>query len=326
MGPISFAGTPMQNKCVALINTAWLIAIPPWNFASSICIVSGAVTVTLPCPVSGIHPSAAQSAHPLVWYHSRTAFGYWCQTPVTPTHIAPVSVMPLMGRGEKGKMSSGFGPLQRREGKRGDHESLRCWLMGFKQHNICVCNAMRRGMRSVGRVSPRCVDAPLLRRPPAALHNNQHPSFPSLLHASHSLSPVFLILFCYNFPFFFFFESPSSFHVLFILIFQGNYPLFTDSLSSGWRDNVYGRQGHAASLCLFHWVFNAACLLDSFLSLRRGTCVDEDAHFFLPWRARLQCCAINQQLRSCLGSLLTYFICMCYSPFTIQLHFLFILR
>lgn len=165
-----------------------------------------------------------------------------------------------------------------------------------------------------------CAD-PLLLSTTTSIPRSLHYFMPHILSLLYFLSSFVTISL-----FFFFFESPSSFHVLFILIFQGNYPLFTDSLSSGWRDNVDGRQGHAASLCLFHWVFNAACLLDSFLSLRRGTCVDEDAHFFLPWRARLQCCAINQQLRSCLGSLLTYFICMCYSPFTIQLHFLFILR
>lgn len=73
-----------------------------------------------------------------------------------------------------------------------------------------------------------------------------------------------------------------------------------------------GRDTQPPSVFLSRWLFNAACLLDSFLplSLRRGTCGDEDAHFSLPWRARLQCCAINQKLRSCLGRLLTYFVNM----------------
>lgn len=89
---ISFAGTPMQDKCAVLINTGCLIAILPWNFASFIYIMFGAVIVTLPCPVSRI-PSAAQSAHPLVWYHSGTVLGHWCQMPVMRTHIAPVSII-----------------------------------------------------------------------------------------------------------------------------------------------------------------------------------------------------------------------------------------
>lgn len=260
---ISFAGTPMQNKCAVLINTGCLIAILPWNFASFIYIMLGAVIVTLPCPVSRI-PSAAQSAHPLVWYHSGTVLGHWCQMPVMRTHIAPVSIIPD-GKRRKGENVFSVCTL-RHEGKKSDHESLRCWLMGFKQHNTCACNATHNSAQrdEICRPgSPSCVDVPLSHGTPAAL--KKHPALLLPFIASRRLSPVFLIHIClisFN-PF-------SSFHVLFILIFQGNCLLFTDSLSSGWRDNVHGRQGHAASLCHTRWLFNAVCLLNSFLSLGWG--------------------------------------------------------
>lgn len=99
-----------------------------------------------------------------------------------PSHSSSISNA-FDGRRKKIKVSSWFALLQRHEGNWGDHESLRCWLMGFKQHNISVCNATcnveRDGICQPG--SPRCVDVPLSHQPPAVYPNILHPSAASRL-------------------------------------------------------------------------------------------------------------------------------------------------
>lgn len=129
----------------------------------------------------------------------------------------------LDGRRGKSRISPWLGPLQKHEGKRGDYKSLRCSLMAFKQHNICVCNATHNVERS-GMLLP----GSLLLSPKFCIRRSPHCFMPHFLSVLYFLSTFFTVAPLFD-PF-------SFFLVLFILIFQGKDPLLT--------------QRHAASLCL----------------------------------------------------------------------------
>lgn len=93
------------------------------------------------------------------------------------------------------KTSSWFATSQKHEGMWGDHESLRCSLMAFKLHNICVCNATRNAERPG---SPRCVwchfhTNPLLLSPAFCIHRSLHCFMPHNLSLLYFLSTYFTL-------------------------------------------------------------------------------------------------------------------------------------
>lgn len=253
-----------------------------------------------PPPVSGIHPSGGPISPPTCVISFRDCV--WIlmsDLPVTPTRTAPT---PVNGRAEKAKKKSVFSApiLGETWG-----EGAGWWLSNGL--NICTCDAKcvaeRDGICRTSALS--CADED---PPPAA---PKHPASLTPFTASHPLPPVFIKHFCViNVPFFFsFYKSPFFLsRALCADIPRKSSSLrWLHPLLSGWRDYV------PPSVFLVGFLMLSVCSTPPppqlSLSLRWGT-RDEDAHFSLPWRARLQCCAINQKLSSCLGSLLTYFICV----------------
>lgn len=126
---ISFAGTPIQNKCVVLINTGCLIC----NSAAKPCLLylhrawsCHRDLAVPPPPVSGIHPSGGPISPPTCVISFRDCV--WIlmsDLPVTPTRTAPT---PVNGRAEKAKKKSVFSaPIL------GETWGGRCWLMAFKR-------------------------------------------------------------------------------------------------------------------------------------------------------------------------------------------------
>lgn len=193
-----------------------MIATLPWNLASFIYIMLRAVIVTLLCPVCGIHPSAAQSASLGVYHIIPGQCGIADVKHLSCT--APASLRLLMGRGVKCLLGLQSG---RNVGK-----------------NLCSDNWWL--SNRLTERWPRCLSTWVLQFSVHGPFSNgtPRPALPPPLLPSCFFSAIFLIHFwVINFPF----HPFPSFHVLFILIFQGNCLLFTDPLFFGWRDNVHGR-------------------------------------------------------------------------------------
>lgn len=152
-----------------------------------------------PPPSPGFTLQAAQSAHPLAWYHSGTVFGYWCRT--CPSR--PLAQLQRLWTEEqkkrKKKVYSRLRFLERHGG-----EGAGWWLSNGL--NICTCDAKcvaeRDGICRTSALS--CADED---PPPAA---PKHPASLTPFTASHPLPPVFIKHFCViNVPFFFsFYKSP----------------------------------------------------------------------------------------------------------------------
>lgn len=193
-----------------------MIATLPWNLASFIYIMLRAVIVTLLCPVCGIHPSAAQSASPwCVPYHFRTVRHCWCQTPVMYS-----SSITEAFNGKRSEVPSWLAVWQ----KCGANLCSDNWWLSNRLTERWPCSLSTWVLQFYGH-------GPFSNGTP-------RPALPPPLLPSCFFSAIFLIHFwVINFPF----HPFPSFHVLFILIFQGNCLLFTDPLFFGWRDNVHGR-------------------------------------------------------------------------------------
>lgn len=124
-----------------------------------------------PPPSPGFTLQAAQSAHPLAWYHSGTVFGYWCRTcPSRP--LAQLQRLWTEEQKKRKKKSVFSAPILGETWG----EGAGWWLSNGL--NICTCDAKcvaeRDGICRTSALSCADEDPPLL--PP----NIQHPSPPSL--------------------------------------------------------------------------------------------------------------------------------------------------
>jgi len=316
--PISFAGTPVQNKYGTLINTGWLITTAP----QEPCLRHLRRTQDCHRDLAVARLRECNGSPTCVMFFQCRAGSLMADPCHDHSHSSIISNA-FDGRRKLNLKNKCF---RERERERGEHGSLRGWLMGFKQHPIWACDATLRGMGSVVR-GPR--DA-LMRHfygDPSLKSCNPPPCFvPSILPLRCFLSNLVKIVAFSSSPCM---CSCASFWYVTEMI-----PLSTDPHSSGWRDNEHGGGGEHAVVLSFSLFFScplsASVVPPSPLSLSLSlslslmeSCRHGETHSSLPWRARLQRCAVSQKLGSCLGSSLTYFICTHRSPFTTQLRFLF---